>query len=344
MVAVNNFFSFYDTSMVLVEQSQRPYRFGMTLLCVGALFNWLGVADSYSDPVPAIRYIGVGLIAAGAILICLAMCFWMKSVRPATVNIDSEAGMHVESLEGPDLSLEKPPDYATVVDVPPCYEDAIKLNPAALLPLQNYTFIDKCVSSKEDTARVNIADPSHDPKKTGNKPSEDAVAPNNSNNNTLSRVLRKSIRGIRKQLGSAPECSSVEAPTTSRSYNVVAVVPSKLAPVHKTTATDVHQGPMGDPPAYEETVAISNCQKDAAPILEASTSVDISSSSTSVDVSSKPCRVSEDGAAGGEVELPESPTPEIGVISNKVNDIISSAQCEAQRNSSLAYVDPSRNR
>lgn len=76
--------------LVVPEQSQRPYRFGMTLLCVGALFNWLGLADTYSDPVPAIRYIGVGLIAAGASLICMAMCFWMRNIHDHDPNISSE--------------------------------------------------------------------------------------------------------------------------------------------------------------------------------------------------------------------------------------------------------------
>lgn len=86
-----NFFS-QDNPVIMVlvvpEQSQRPYRFGMTLLCVGALFNWLGLADTYSDPVPAIRYIGVGLIAAGASLICMAMCFWMRNIHDPNSNID----------------------------------------------------------------------------------------------------------------------------------------------------------------------------------------------------------------------------------------------------------------
>lgn len=68
-------------ALIVPEQSQRPYRFGMTLLCIGALFNWLGLADSYTEPVPAVRYIGVMLIAVGAALICLAMCCWMRAVQ-----------------------------------------------------------------------------------------------------------------------------------------------------------------------------------------------------------------------------------------------------------------------
>lgn len=68
-------------ALIVPEESQRPYRFGMTLVCIGALFNWLGLADHHTKPVPAVRYIGVGLVASGAVLICMAMCFWMNSVR-----------------------------------------------------------------------------------------------------------------------------------------------------------------------------------------------------------------------------------------------------------------------
>lgn len=68
--------------LILPEHSQRPYRYGMTLLCIGAMFNWLGLADNNAEPV---RYIGVTLIAAGAMLICLAMCFWMKATHDPQV-------------------------------------------------------------------------------------------------------------------------------------------------------------------------------------------------------------------------------------------------------------------
>lgn len=87
-------------ALIVPEESQRPYRFGMTLVCIGALFNWLGLADHHTKPVPAVRYIGVGLVASGAVLICMAMCFWMNSVRddeddvsisPCTSRRESEA-------------------------------------------------------------------------------------------------------------------------------------------------------------------------------------------------------------------------------------------------------------
>lgn len=118
-------------ALIVPEQSQRPYRFGMTLLCIGALFNWLGLADSYTEPVPAVRYIGVGLIAVGAALICLAMCCWMRAVQDPLVAREmhnrENVGVQVINVDEPDpRSLEKPPDYSSVVDFPPSYEDAVK--------------------------------------------------------------------------------------------------------------------------------------------------------------------------------------------------------------------------
>ena len=58
------------------KRSQRPYRYGMVLLCVGALINWLGLAENYNEPV---RYVGVACIVAGALLICAAMCCWLHA-------------------------------------------------------------------------------------------------------------------------------------------------------------------------------------------------------------------------------------------------------------------------
>jgi len=77
-------------ALIVPEESQRPYRFGMTLVCIGALFNWLGLADHHTKPVPAVRYIGVGLVASGAVLICMAMCFWMNSVRDDEDDVSRE--------------------------------------------------------------------------------------------------------------------------------------------------------------------------------------------------------------------------------------------------------------
>ncbi|XP_070170161.1 uncharacterized protein [Polyergus mexicanus] len=127
------------------RRSQRPYRYGMVLLCVGALINWLGLAENYVEPV---RYVGVACIVAGALLICAAMCCWLHAPptrtsthtqhtnHPITAQIDDP--IHVISIEEPSvLSRQKPPDYEAVTDAPPSYDDAIKLNPSQLIRLSN---------------------------------------------------------------------------------------------------------------------------------------------------------------------------------------------------------------
>lgn len=129
-----------DEGMSLDEgrQSQRPYRYGMVLLCAGALINWLGLAEDYAEPV---RYVGVACIVAGALLICAAMCCWLQSparqpqadrASPDTHQIDDP--IHVISMPDEETMQQKPPDYDTVAGAPPTYDDAIKLNPARLLP------------------------------------------------------------------------------------------------------------------------------------------------------------------------------------------------------------------
>lgn len=71
------------------RQSQRPYRYGMVLLCAGALINWLGLAEDYAEPV---RYVGVACIVAGALLICAAMCCWLQSParQPQADRVDPD--------------------------------------------------------------------------------------------------------------------------------------------------------------------------------------------------------------------------------------------------------------
>ncbi|XP_037970623.2 uncharacterized protein LOC119692965 isoform X3 [Plutella xylostella] len=119
------------------RQSQRPYRYGMVLLCAGALINWLGLAEDYAEPV---RYVGVACIVAGALLICAAMCCWLQSparqphhdrASPDTHQIDDP--IHVISMPDEETMQQKPPDYESVAGAPPTYDDAIKLNPARLL-------------------------------------------------------------------------------------------------------------------------------------------------------------------------------------------------------------------
>lgn len=79
------------------ERSQKPYRYGMILLCFGALINWVGLAENYTDP---FRYAGVACIIGGALLICTAMCCWLHVPNRSAVGISDV------SLQ---LSYDQPP-------------------------------------------------------------------------------------------------------------------------------------------------------------------------------------------------------------------------------------------
>ncbi|XP_049536658.1 uncharacterized protein LOC125951716 isoform X2 [Anopheles darlingi] len=118
-------------SLEETRRTQRPYRYGMMLLCVGALVNWLGLAENYSEPV---RYAGVACILAGACLICTAMCCWLHTPNRPGAGDENDDGVHRISAND-ERRQEKPPDYDTVAVAPPSYDDAIKLDPAALLRL-----------------------------------------------------------------------------------------------------------------------------------------------------------------------------------------------------------------
>lgn len=66
------------------SHTQTPYRYGMILLCFGALINWIGLAENYTEP---IRYAGVACIVGGAILICTAMCCWLQTPNRVAVEV-----------------------------------------------------------------------------------------------------------------------------------------------------------------------------------------------------------------------------------------------------------------
>ncbi|XP_055687498.1 uncharacterized protein LOC129792455 isoform X3 [Lutzomyia longipalpis] len=112
------------------RRTQRPYRYGMILLCFGALANWLGLAENYSDP---IRYLGVACIIAGALLICTAMCCWLHTPPRTADDHSPDPSVHVIGGVSDENRREKPPDYDTVAIAPPSYDDAIKLTPAVFL-------------------------------------------------------------------------------------------------------------------------------------------------------------------------------------------------------------------
>ncbi|XP_035909417.1 uncharacterized protein LOC118511007 isoform X1 [Anopheles stephensi] len=142
-------------SLEETRRTQRPYRYGMMLLCVGALVNWLGLAENYSEPV---RYAGVACILAGACLICTAMCCWLHTPGRSGANGDEgDDPVHVISTTE-ERRREKPPDYDTVAAAPPSYDDAIKLDPAALLRLSKGSNITS--SSNSNTNYLPTAHPS----------------------------------------------------------------------------------------------------------------------------------------------------------------------------------------
>ncbi|CAD7085429.1 unnamed protein product [Hermetia illucens] len=123
-----------ETHVMAVEdtrRSQRPYRYGIILLCCGALVNWLGLTENYGLP---IRYLGISCIICGALLICSAMCCWFNNPSSGNTDADNENSIHVIPVPTP--TTEKPPAYEAVIIEPPTYDDAIKLNPALLVQMK----------------------------------------------------------------------------------------------------------------------------------------------------------------------------------------------------------------
>ncbi|XP_060877559.1 uncharacterized protein LOC132950245 isoform X2 [Metopolophium dirhodum] len=205
-------------ALIVPEESQRPYRFGMTLVCIGALFNWLGLADHHTKPVPAVRYIGVGLVASGAVLICMAMCFWMNSVRDDEDD-ESIDHIHVISLDPPVRLDEKPPDYASVVDVPPpSYDDAIKLDPQRLMDSSGHR-------AARDTCSITVVPPDECDNKTSsaNEVAVPVVDTTTASQPTtkLAQAIRKSIRDIRKQLTNTVSDGAVDVEQQQQSGSAV---------------------------------------------------------------------------------------------------------------------------
>lgn len=78
----------------------------------------------------------------GGLLICTAMCCWLHTSNRASVtdaeqinnNNNEDQNVHIITINER-TRCEKPPDYEAVTMEPPSYDDAIKLDPSALLPL-----------------------------------------------------------------------------------------------------------------------------------------------------------------------------------------------------------------
>lgn len=138
--------------------------------------------------------------------------------------------------------MEKPPDYSTVVDIPPSYEDAIKLSPAALASVHNYkesppvlvqptvpsgvdgsdkiiisTVTERCNSFQTSQSNDNVdysAEPTECRRTEKCENGSHLSVPNSSQNESaLTKVLRKSIRGIRKFRNNEDSGGSEQSPS-----------------------------------------------------------------------------------------------------------------------------------
>lgn len=65
-------------------------------------------------------------------LCIFSRCNFKLPSNPVRLQIDDP--IHVISMPDEETMQQKPPDYDTVAGAPPTYDDAIKLNPARLLP------------------------------------------------------------------------------------------------------------------------------------------------------------------------------------------------------------------
>lgn len=232
---VNNNPPVVPTVMSLEEsrRTQRPYRYGMILLCVGALVNWLGLAQDYTEP---IRYTGVACILAGACLICTAMCCWLHTPNRGGSSSENDDPIHVISA-AEERRCEKPPDYDSVAVAPPSYDDAIKLDPSALLQQQQPQHASSpMVPAANATATgLTVANPS-----TTTTFTTPTSSPSSSTFNFSSMLGLTSSRNNNSSAAAAPDPASLaivhEKPppyeaTAGRSHPaIVAAIPIQLNP------------------------------------------------------------------------------------------------------------------
>lgn len=155
-----------------------------------------------------------------------------------------------------DTSLEKPPDYSSVVDVPPCYEEAIKLHTAIPVSVHTVTnvlssnnqpvgTIDASSKSIGNGERNNSLQSSHscdnpdipaesNQDRCSEKSVPDIYQNSSQSGSTLASVLRKSIRGIRRLRSGSEDSNqshghlpSLENGTTERVCATPAVKPER---------------------------------------------------------------------------------------------------------------------
>ncbi|XP_026819571.1 uncharacterized protein LOC113558304 [Rhopalosiphum maidis] len=165
-------------------------------------------------------------------LLKLAVFFFFLSCPQESID-----HIHVISLDPPVRLDEKPPDYASVVDVPPpSYDDAIKLDPQRLMDRGHRTATDTC------SVTVVPADEC-DKTSAGNETADSAASQPTTK---LAQAIRKSIRDIRKQLtntvsdGAAAAAADVEQQQHQQSGSTVIhcdVVPTALRKSSDAPAT-----------------------------------------------------------------------------------------------------------
>uniref|UniRef100_A0A146KX38 Protein grpE n=1 Tax=Lygus hesperus TaxID=30085 RepID=A0A146KX38_LYGHE len=237
---MNNFWLAREPERMVGGERTRAYRYGMTLLCVGALFNWLGFSNGQSDPV---KFIGYTCLASGALLLCMALCFWANSVqRPPNNQVRPEGNdFTVVNIMDPNnerYACEKPPDYNSVADLtpPPSYDDAIRLSPAYLQSQMGQgSGLGRVIS--EDLAAVHsppsstnaaqtsasiISFPKPENQTDNQSPSDNpktSVESPKADSSALSRVIRLSSRLLRRTLSNVDDQSEA-AQSTSRNNTI----------------------------------------------------------------------------------------------------------------------------
>lgn len=125
--------------------------------------------------------------------------------------------VHVISLDPPVRLDEKPPDYASVMDVPPpCYDDAIKLDPQRLIAdTENNrprAVADSCAVALPDECDKTDSRSTVPPQTTVVNVMDAATAEHHQMqpSTTLAQAIRKSIRDIRRQLTNTVNDTSAE--------------------------------------------------------------------------------------------------------------------------------------
>jgi len=136
------------------------------------------------------------------------------------VNCSQESidHIHVISLDPPVRLDEKPPDYASVVDVPPpSYDDAIKLDPQRLMDSSGHR-------AARDTCSITVVPPDEcDKTSSPNEVTVPVVDTTTASQPTtkLAQAIRKSIRDIRKQLTNTVSDGAVDVEQQQQSGSAV---------------------------------------------------------------------------------------------------------------------------